>query len=171
MMKKLLVLLMVIGVASVANAALVLSPSSVTPPGVVDIQANPLTAVDVQQAVFIVATGTVQLNAGTMLYTGTLSGITNMSTDPDLKALANSILGSKGAATRIDMVEMIDGTATPPAVTGRLATYNVLSTSGTGWVCMLDPDLTRMISSTEVVPEPVTITLLGLGGLMLRRRK
>jgi hypothetical protein len=124
--------------------------------------------------VFIVATGTVKLDAGHMLYTGTLSGITDMSSDPDLKAAANAILGSKGAVTRIDFVEMIDGSApplVPPAVTGQLVTYNVLSTSGTGWVCMLDPDLTKMVSSTEVVPEPVTIMLLGLGGLMLRRRK
>jgi hypothetical protein len=164
MMKKLLVLLMVIGMASVTNASLVLNPPTVTPPATVDLTA-PVT--DVQQSVFIAVTGDPLLNAGTMVYTGSLSAITPID-DPDLKAAAEAVLG-KGAVTKLDFIELFDGTITPPAVSGTLVTYSV--TSGTaGWVCMLNGDLTEVVSCTEVVPEPITIALLGLGGLMLRRR-
>jgi len=164
MMKKLLVLLMVMSLASVANAGLVVNYAAPA----LNVQTDPLDSIVPQQAVFLVTTGTLQLDAGQMLYTGTKAAITNMTGDPDLAALANGVLGATGPMNRIDFVELLDATVTPPPVTGKVATYSALS--GQGWVFILDADITRTISSAEI-PEPVTITLLGLGGLMLRRRR
>jgi hypothetical protein len=164
MMKKLFVLLMVVGMVSVANAGLVLVAP--TPPTQVSIQTDPIDSSADPASVFIAATGTVHLDAGTMLYTGSAAAITPFSDDPDAIAGASALVGVP--VTRIDLVELQDLAVPPLQVKGVAVTYNVMS--GQGLVYMLDLDLTQSLGSV-VIPEPVTITLLGLGGLLLRRRK
>jgi len=162
-MKKLLVLLTVLGVASFANAAIVV----VNPdPATVNIQTDPISAVEAQQALFLAVEAGLQLGAGKMLYAGTLSAITDFTADPDMKAAVQALI--KAAPAKINFIELFDGTVTPPPVTGRLATYPVVG--GAGNVYLLSDTLDKVLSSVYV-PEPVTLVLLGLGGLFLRRRK
>lgn len=162
-MKKLFVLLMVVGMVSVANAGLVLVAP--TPPTQVSIQTDPISSSVDPTTVFIAVAGTVNLDAGTILYAGNAAALTDFS-DPDTLALASAVVGEP--VSRLELVELQDIAVPPLQVTGVALTYNVLS--GQGLVYMLDIDLTQTLGSV-MIPEPVTITLLGLGGLLLRRRK
>jgi len=163
-MKKLLVLALVLGLASAASAGIVLvSPDPTT----LDIVTDPIDEPQPMAAFFLATTGEGSLDAGTMLYSGSLSAITDYTgADPDLTAAINAVIG--GESTRIDFVEFADGTPPPqPPVVGKLATYSV---TGLLTAYLIDPDVTQVLSSV-VIPEPTTIALLGLGGLLLRRRK
>ena len=161
-MKKVLVLLTVLGVVSSANAAVVV----VNPdPATVSIQTDPIDATEAQTAFFLAVESGLELGGGTMLYTGSLSAITDFTGDPDLTPMVEGIVGG---VAKIDFVELFDGTATPPAVTGQLVTYPVVG--GAGTVYMMNFETLDVLSSVYV-PEPVTFVLLGLGGLMFYRRR
>jgi hypothetical protein len=172
MMKKLLIMLAVLAMASVTNAALVLDPVEATMATGLNIQTDPIDVADAQQALFLaVGGGGGVLDAGTVVYGGSLSAITDLTgADADLTAAVTAMMGE--APTRIDMIELFDGTATPPDVIGVLVSYGVTAEpSGETAVALLNPDTLEIMSSAKIVPEPVTIALLGLGGLFLRRRK
>ena len=168
-MKKLFVLLMVVGMVSVANAGLVLVPPQVAPGEAINIQTDPIAASIDPVSVWIAAATGVSLDAGTLSYTGSAAAITDFSSDPDLLALAASVVGE--SVGRLDLVELQDLAVPAKQVTGLAAAYGVLGDSGLGAVYMLDFDMAQVMGKVDVVPEPVTITLLGLGGLLLRRRK
>jgi hypothetical protein len=172
MMKKLITMLAVLAMATVANAGLVLDPAEASIASGLNIQTDPIDAADVQQAVFLaVGGGGGALDAGTVVYGGSLSAISDLTgADPDLDAAVEAILGE--AATRIDLIELFDGTATPPDVIGIVVSYGVTAEpGGTTPVALLNSETLEIMSSATIVPEPITIALLGLGGLFLRRRK
>ena len=162
MMKESLVLLVILALPSFASAAIVLvSPE----PATVSIQTDPIDAVEAQQAFYVAVTSGLELGAGELLYPGTLAAITDLTGfDPDLTAAVEAAIGAP--PSKIDFVELFDGTATPPPVTGQLVKYPVIG--GVGMVCLL-------METSEVlcirVPESLTIVLLCLGGLFLRRRR
>jgi hypothetical protein len=167
MMKKLMIMLAVLAMATVANAGLVLYPPWLHGAESLNIQTEPIDVADVQQAVFLaVGGGGTALDAGTMVYGGNLSAITDLTgADPGLTARVEAVLGE--AATRIDMVEFFDSTATPPEVIGVLASYRV-----TAWPCG-PPQIVLLNYDLEVltrIPEPGTFALLGLGVLCLGKR-
>jgi hypothetical protein len=174
MMKKLMTMLAVLAMATVANAGLVLDPAEVDSGMTLNIQTDPIDVADVQQAVFlVVGGGGGVLDAGTMVYPGPdLNVITDFTgLDPDITAIIDGVIGE--ASTRIDLVEIFSSSSAPPDVVGVLASYSVTAvpaSGGTG-VWLLNGDTAEVMSSATIVPEPVTIALLGLGGLFLRRRK
>jgi hypothetical protein len=171
MMKQLMIMLAVLAMATVANAGLVLAPLEADEATGLNIQTDPIDAADVQQAVFLaVGGGGGALDAGTVVYGGSLSAISDLTgADPDLTAAVEAMLGE--APTRIDMIELFDGTATPPDVVGVLVSYGVINATTETPVALLNADTLEVMASAKIVPEPVTIALLGLGGLFLRRRK
>jgi hypothetical protein len=173
MMKKLLIMLAVLAMASVTNAALVLDPVEATMATGLNLQTDPIDVADVQQAAFLAVGGNGGvLDAGTVVYGGSLSAITDFTgLDPDLDAAVAAMIGE--AATRIDFIELFDGTENPPDVVGILVSYGVTAEPGAGVtpVALLNADTLEVMASANIVPEPVTIALLGLGGLFLRRRK
>ncbi len=171
-MKQLMIMLAVLAMATVANAGLVLDPVEADMATGLNIQTDPIDAADGQQALFLaVGGGGGALDAGTMMYAGSLSAITDYTgVDPDLDAAVAAMLGEP--ATRIDFIELFDGTDTPPDVIGVLVSYAVTRDADTLTpVALLNPDTLEVMASATIVPEPITIALLGLGGLFLRRRK
>jgi hypothetical protein len=171
MMKKLLIMLAVLAMATVANAGLVLDPLEADNTTGLNIQTDPIDVADVQQAAFLaVGGGGGALDAGTVVYGGSLSAITDFTgVDPDLDAAVAAVIGE--AATRIDFIELFDGTENPPDVVGILVSYGVTNAQTETMVHLLNADTLDVMASAKIIPEPVTIALLGLGGLFLRRRK
>ena len=172
-MKQLMIMLAVLAMATVSNAGLVLDPVEVDLGDSLNIQTDPIDVADVQQAVFlVVGGGGGALDAGTMVYPGPdLNVITDYTgLDPDITDVIDGVIGE--ASTRIDLVEVFSSSSAPPDVVGVLATYVVTQAAiATTPVYILNGDTAEVMSSATIVPEPVTIALLGLGGLFLRRRK
>ena len=135
------------------------------------IQTDPIDVVDVQQAVFLAVGGSgMAVGAGTMLYGGDLSAITDMTgLDPGLTAAVEAVLGE--APTRIDLIEFFDSTAAPPEVVGVLASYHIIHAIDPGTpVVLLKADTLEVMSSSTIIPEPGMFGLLGLGILCLGKR-
>ena len=172
MMKKLLIMLAVLAMATVANAALVLDPVEATMATGLNIQTDPIDVAASQQALFLaVGGGGGAIDAGTVLYTGNLSLIEDYTgVDPELDAAVEAVIGE--AATRIDFITLFDGTDIQPPLIGVAVSYAVTRDADTVTpVYLLNGDTLEIMNSATIVPEPVTIALLGLGGLFLRRRK
>jgi hypothetical protein len=173
MMKKLLTMLAVLAMATVANAALVLDPVEATMATGLNIQSDPIDVAAPQQALFLaVGGGGGAIDAGTVVYTGSLTAITDFTgVDPDFTAAVEGVIGE--APTRIDMIELFDNQIPAVPVMGVVVSYGVTdATDAAGtMVHLLNFDTLEIMNSAKIVPEPITIALLGLGGLFLRRRK
>jgi len=180
MMKKVLITLLVLGLASAANAGLILGVDGVA--ANVEITANDVvqvlgeSPVPANAALYVAAFGDVKLTGASLVYGGNLSSVSL------LEAYAGEIGYANGAALLADFesfgltgisdlvaVTLADGSATPAPLTGLLVD-GITLTGEDGRIDLLD-DTLAAISTTTVVPEPMTIALLGLGGLFLRRRK
>jgi len=165
-MKKLLVLALVLSIAAMANATIVtLTPSATT---VTQNQVVTVTATgDTTAALDYVVMDLGQISAGTLLWTktvlaGELATVTEIG---DLLPNQSDMeLGSgsgPGSATPLTAGVQFNGTFKVAA-----------SASGSFYMYLEDQnsDIRQTIKYT-VVPEPMTIGLLGIGGLFLRRRK
>ena len=165
-------MLAVLAMATAANADLVLDPVEADMATGLNIQTDPIDVAAPQQAIFLaVGGGGGAIDAGTALYTGDLSAIWDLSADPDLAPAVEGIIGE--APTRIDMIELFSSAGEPPPLVGVVVSYAVTAEpAGVGTpVYMLNGDTLEIMGTATIVPEPITIALLGLGGLFLRRRK
>jgi hypothetical protein len=176
MMKKVLILMLVLGMASLANAGIVV----VTPDMVsASIETDPIDVAVVQQAHFVGVTGAGAISNELLLYGGNLAAFTDFTgADPDLTAGVDFWIGeyvaanagfAGGPSTKIYFAEYFDSTDPPADVIGQLVTFDVGAPGAE--VYLIDPDLATGVFSAVVIPEPITFALLGLGGLFLRRRK
>lgn len=172
-MKKLITMLAVLAMATVANATIVLDPVEVDEGMSLNVQTDPIDAADAQQALWLaVGGGGGALDAGTMVYPGPdLNVITDFTgLDQDITDLVDLMIGE--ASTRIDLLEVFSSSSAPPDVVGVLATYGVTQAADIATtVYLLNGETMEIMDTATIVPEPITIALLGLGGLFLRRRK
>lgn len=174
-MKKLLVLLLVLGVASSANAALTLVSSagnSLDPTGVT----FPNTTV------ISIYNDTEAPGQGLLTYLtiaaadpGSWAGTDVINVPPALGG-TNTYYGVVDPGIGlVDIWQSNLGVAsTEDYGIGNLASFDFMCTGeGDVTITMLADDLTTVIDSIRIaqVPEPITFALLGLGGLFLRRRK
>jgi hypothetical protein len=176
-MKKLLVVMLVLAMASMASATmqLNLSSSTVNVGSDVTIVINAPTEM-AQTAYFVgialdgtTGAGSFDLTNAVVNYPGIPSSV-DFQDDADLAANTFFIQNPFIIANLTDTVTPID------AVLGNLVSGIKLNTSAVGDIVLnlFDGDANLLYTTTvtvnSIVPEPITIGLLGLGGLFLRRR-
>ena len=173
-MKKLLVLILVLGLCSTANAMLTAIE--------IDVDGS-----HADSSVSVAVSGTISLEIYSGSDTDTGYGYLAIE-DNGLYSLSNGQVttnaGDKGSWTgpftmptyvpgynllELGVSKSASGTIT--AGTMFLIDFTAGSSTGTVDVVLYDESLVTMDSTTIIIPEPMTIALLGLGGLFLRRRR
>ena len=175
-MKKLLVLLMVLAIASIANATISLSQV-----GTATLENGWTQRVDIVAAdetgasSWMLAVVGVGMDAGTMLYTGNKAAITTVEDGDAIAVLNGSIATYIETHTdflggELDDADFLEFQYTDPVVipNGICASYIV---TGYSEIYLIDSNFEPVVDAVIVIPEPITVALLGLGGLFLRRRK
>jgi len=189
-MKKLLVVLMVLSMATIANAGLQIGvngvvdqpdtsvtvlPSDTVVLSIVDVQGQAASAFDA----FLVIQGPGTIANGTLVYTYGLSAWTIYDSSNDVGYLAGlQAMFDDYTIAQVGDLTLADTSDPLHAIQGVLADNIVFHCDGPGEVlltlCGLDGDGALFTMDTQVIhqiPEPMTMGLLGLGGLFLRRRK
>jgi len=169
-MKKLVALVLVLGLCSLANAALTIGVNAAM--DTVTISGDGATT---NVAAYLLVEGPGAIAGGTLVYTGSLSAYQDLeafATDlgmPPAEALAT--LGGIVGKTLTDLSAMTfaDGAIPPASTAGILVSGIRLTWTGEVTLSLVSDD-GAITYDTEKVPEPLTIVLLGLGGLFLRRR-
>jgi hypothetical protein len=197
-MKKLLVVLMVLSMATIANAGLTISVNGVdNPQGTIEMQPSQEATIDIQGdgqtpsplAIMLISEGLGSMSGGGIVMANNSASSEYYYPQPGgmpdyLTALANAGY----SATSAIYINAVSTVIPYPNYSGKIvdnvlfhcdgipgnATLSLLAVGGhededTGdWVWEFTSMDTQVITQ---VPEPITMALLGLGGLFLRRRK
>ena len=170
-----LVLLAIFSIASVANANLMLNINEAD--NTVTISGDGETAAPV--AAYLLVEGPGSIAGGNIMYPGSLAAY------DDLEAIAASlwmspedtldafkIFMSKPDLADLSLITLADGAVPQALLQGTLVDDIGLTVIGPVVLTLISDDFTTVFD-TEIVhiPEPISLTLLGLGILFLRRRR
>jgi hypothetical protein len=174
MAKKALVVLAVLATATVANAKLILNINEVC--DTITISGDGATASPVSAYLFVEGSGSIA--GGNIVYPGSLSeyddletiaGNMGVSTQDALAAFGAFI--SKPNLVDLSMITLADGAIPPAPLQGTLVDGIGLTVTGTVVLTLMSDDFVTVFDAETIhVPEPVSLALLGLGGLLLRRK-
>ncbi len=165
-MKKLLILTLVFGMASTANALIVqLGAGGATNGAGVDMITT-LSAIEVVSdssavpyVMYLFAPDVAQLD------------ITGVVARPaaGTESLVEDLLDALGPGTHLWGIQAVD--MSPPLTSIVAGIQFDAATAGLGTMQLLTEDLGTVLDSVTVIPEPASMLLIGLGGLLLRRRR
>jgi hypothetical protein len=182
-MKKLLVLMMVLGIAGAANAALLISVDGVVDPpdSEIEIMESDWVTLDIwgdgqtDPSAFLMGLelqgpASLDLANTDMIYTGSDASVDWLDY-PDIADL----LGVQNPLVLVSLNDIPPPGTDKAPLDGTLVDGIRLHCDGPGEVVVLLYDFDGNLLDSQVihqiVPEPMTLGLLGLGGLFLRRRK
>jgi hypothetical protein len=178
--KSLLILMLVLGLASAANANLLISVNGVVDPPETEVTLTPsqtavidimgdgrATGVDF----FLIPDATGNVSNGVMLYPGNLSSLITYTKGDGICDWLNEN-GYPGAKSAVYMG--FGNVPDPMPLDGKLVDEIIFHcvAPGDSVLTLVSADLTTVedIQIIHNIPEPMTIALLGLGGLALRRK-
>jgi len=166
MMRKLLLLFLVLGMASTANALLI----------TVDSLEGESFEVDVQATVTVVSEDTSSWLGYIIVEEGGAGSLENVTVLDDAGNNASaSPYTEAGWGTGFELTASALPGIDPPIAAGNQFSFDYFGAIGdTATISLfVDPEYTTPVASVNVtvVPEPMTVILLGLGGLFLRRRR
>ena len=165
-MRKLLILFLVLGMASTANALLI---------KVDDLEGESF-EVDVQATITVVSEDTSSWLGYIIIEEGGAGTLENVAILDAAGDIASSgAYTEAGWGTGFELTAAAGPNNNPPVAVGTQFSLDYVGELGdTATISLfVDPEYTTPVASVNVtvVPEPMTIILLGLGGLFLRRRR
>lgn len=165
-MRKILVLILVLGLASAANAMLI----------TVDEQEGDSFEVDIKSTITVVSEdasswlGYIIIEEGGA---GSLENAVKLDAAGDIGVF--SAYTEAGWGTGFELTASMSPAGVPALAAGSQFSFDYLGSIGdTATISLfLDPEFTTPVASVNVtvVPEPMTVLLLSLGALFLRRRR